>query len=110
METYEPVNYPDTITLALSTTGVTGGTDADVAGGGIAMAIVREGDPFKILDSIGYNDPNVPCTATPKVRWTRINANPNSTTRRLYAWLPVKVGEVPGQGPRICPPDARQRP
>lgn len=110
METYEPSNYPDTITLALSSTGVTGGDDAGVAGGGIAMAIVRTGDPFRTLDAIGYNDPNVPCASRPKVRWAYINANPDSTNRRIYAWFAIKVGDVPSQGTRTCPPDARQRP
>jgi hypothetical protein len=101
-DSYEPSTFQGIKIMALSSTGITGGKRASAAGGGVAMAVVRAGGrTFVRLDRTGYNDPNVPCTRTPHVRWVFGNANPGKGKRGIFGWLP-EIGSI-GQPPRSCP-------
>jgi hypothetical protein len=92
--------------VSLSTTGVSGGSGAGGNGGGVAEAIVRAGDTFKRLDKTGYNDPNVPCTVTPNVRWVYGDAHPSGP--HIYGWIPEHASS--SRGPRKCPPQKPKPP
>jgi hypothetical protein len=105
--TYEPSVAGAYVVLALSTTGITGGEKAASAGGGVAMAVVPADGSGKYgrLDTIGYNDPNVPCDVVPPIRWSYINANP-ATKRPIFGWLPVKTSTTQTarvKGTPLCP-------
>jgi hypothetical protein len=101
-DSYEPPTFPGIKIMALSSTGVTGGEDASLASGGTAMAVVSTSVPtFVRLDRLGYNDPNVPCTRTPSVRWVFGNANPGKGKKAIYGWLPERAST--SQPARSCP-------
>jgi hypothetical protein len=73
--------------------------------GGIAMAVIPTSLPtFVRLDRLGYNDPNVPCTRTPSVRWVFGNANPGKGKKGIYGWLPERANTT--QPARSCPRQA----
>jgi hypothetical protein len=105
-DSYEPLTLPGIKVMALSTTGVTGGDNAGRAGGGVAMAVVSTSGPtFVRLDRLGYNDPNVPCTRVPSVRWVFGNANPGKGKHGMFGWIAERASTI--QPARSCPPPAR---
>ena len=97
-DSYEPPEFPGVKQITRSTTGITGGTGRSA---GVTMAIVREGDTFKQLDRIGYNDPNVPCGRQPSVRWVYGNANPGNGKAPIFGWVPEHAATA--QPDRTCP-------
>jgi hypothetical protein len=105
-DSYEPPTFPGIKIMALSSTGVTGGDNAGRSGGGVAMAVISTSGPtFVRLDRLGYNDPNVPCTRTPSVRWVFGNANPGKGKQAIYGWLAERAStDQLARG--ICPPQA----
>lgn len=94
-DSYQPPLFDgDLFVLAFTTTGVTGG-EGRGRSGGTATAIVSAERTVRVLDRIGYNDPNVPCDQTPRVRWYYVNANPNGSTG-IYGWVPqITANESP---------------
>lgn len=72
-----------------------------VRNGGIVRAITTSDRPFRVLDSIPYADPNVPCGRRPVARWVFGDANPFATRRQhhIYGWVPRRVT---GEPPRRC--------
>ena len=72
----------DTIALTSATTGV--------RNGGIIRAYVRTNRPWRVLDAIGYADPNVPCGRARAAQWVLVDANPNPAPgqNHIYGWFP----------------------
>jgi hypothetical protein len=65
--------------LTANTTGVTG-THA-----GVVRALYRAG-PMRVVDAIGYPDPNVPCQATARAQWVFGDVNPEAHGGGLHIW------------------------
>ena len=86
---YSDFSHPafahDVMPLMSATTGV--------RGGGIVRALIRTTRPFRVLDAIGYTDPNVPCGQAPVARWVFGDANPDAKPGEyhIYGWFPKKV-------------------
>ena len=80
-----PAFAPDVMPLMSATTGV--------RGGGIVRAVIRTTRPFRVLDAIGYPDPNVPCGQAPVARWMFGDANPDAKPGEyhIYGWFPRRV-------------------
>ena len=83
-----PAFAPDVMPLMSATTGV--------RNGGIVRALIRTRRPFRVLDAIGYADPNVPCGQARVARWVFGDANPDAAPgeNHIYGWFPVKVHGV----------------
>ena len=83
-----PAFAPDVMPLMSATTGV--------RNGGIVRALIRTRRPFRVLDAIGYADPNVPCGQARVARWVFGDANPDAASgeNHIYGWFPVKVHGV----------------
>jgi hypothetical protein len=83
----------DVVPLTSASTGV--------RNGGIVRAYARTSRPWRLVDAIGYADPNVPCGRRPVAQWLRVDANPNPAPgqNHIYGWFPQPV---PGLPPRRC--------
>jgi hypothetical protein len=84
---------PDAVPLTSASTGV--------RNGGIVRAYARTSKPLRLVDAIGYADPNVPCGQSPAAQWLRVDANPNPAPgqHHIYGWYPLPVKGLP---PRRC--------
>jgi hypothetical protein len=72
-----------------------------VRNGGIVRAYARTSQPWRLVDAIGYADPNVPCGHSPVAQWLRVDANPNPAPgqNHIFGWFPQPVSGLP---PRRC--------
>ena len=79
----------DVVPLTSASTGV--------RNGGIVRAYARTSQPWRLVDAIGYPDPNVPCGHRPAAQWLRVDANPNPGTgqRHILGWFPQPVRGLP---------------
>lgn len=99
---FQPQLFNGEITnIAVGTTGISGQAISNKVNGGTLFAIVRTGGSFKRVDSIGYNDPNVPCRRRPEVRWFFGNVNPGGS-RPIFGWVPRLMASQ--QARRDCQP------
>jgi hypothetical protein len=83
----------DVVPLTSASTGV--------RNGGIVRAYARTSQPWRLVDAIGYADPNVPCGHSPTAQWLRVDANPNPAPgqNHIFGWFPQPVSGLP---PRRC--------
>jgi hypothetical protein len=83
----------DVVPLTSASTGV--------RNGGIVRAYARTSQPWRLVDAIGYADPNVPCGQRPAAQWLRVDANPEPGTgqQHIFGWFPQPVSGLP---PRRC--------
>jgi hypothetical protein len=83
----------DVVALTSASTGV--------RNGGIVRAWVRTSKPWRLVDAIGYADPNVPCGQRPVAQWLRVDANPypRRGQNHIFGWFPQAVR---GQPERRC--------
>jgi hypothetical protein len=79
----------DAIALTSASTGV--------RNGGIVRAWARLSRPARLLDGIGYPDPNVPCGQSPAAQWFYVDANPGAGPgeNHIYGWFPRRVTGLP---------------
>jgi hypothetical protein len=68
-----------------------------VRNGGIVRAYVRTSRPWRLVDAIGYADPNVPCGHRPVAQWLRVDANPHpgKGQNHIFGWFPQRVRGLP---------------
>jgi hypothetical protein len=85
----------DVVPLTSASTGV--------RNGGVVRAYARTSQPWRLVDAIGYADPNVPCGHRPMAQWLRVDANPHAGTgqRHIFGWFPQPVRGLPR---RRCTP------
>jgi hypothetical protein len=79
----------DVVPLTSASTGV--------RNGGIVRAYARTSQPWRLVDAIGYADPNVPCGQRPAAQWLRVDANPEPATgqQHIFGWFPQPVSGLP---------------
>jgi hypothetical protein len=79
----------DVVPLTSASTGV--------RNGGIVRAYARTSQPWRLVDAIGYADPNVPCGHRPVAQWLRVDANPHPGTgqKHIFGWFPEPVRGLP---------------
>jgi hypothetical protein len=79
----------DVVPLTSASTGV--------RNGGIVRAYARISHAWRLVDAIGYADPNVPCGHRPAAQWLRVDANPGAGTgqHHIFGWFPRPVSGLP---------------